>query len=118
MTKIPPALSVGEETLALHIRLYNLPEPVREFKFHPDRDWRLDFYWQDFGLAVEVQGGTYTGKGHAGGAGYQNDCEKLNAAQLAGLVVLQYTTEMVVKATAIDELRRYFDRRKLCMSQK
>lgn len=76
------------------------------------KDWRFDFAWlAPYRLMIDIQGGTFTGKGHAGGKGYRNDCEKLNAAVLAGWHVLLYTTEMVEDASAIDELREFFRRR-------
>jgi len=39
-------------------------------------------------LAVEVDGGTWTGGRHTRGAGFEADCEKLNAAVIAGFRVL------------------------------
>ena len=34
-----------------------LPEPRKEFRFHPLRLWRVDYYFPEFGLAVEKEGG-------------------------------------------------------------
>lgn len=96
----------------MHMRLYGLPEPVREHRFLPSRQFRFDFAWPNLMLAIEVQGGSYTGKGHTGGDGYAEDCRKLNLAQLAGWTVLWYTTDQVSDATAIDELREYFRRKR------
>jgi len=46
-----------EATLAMHIRVNGLPEPEREYRFHPRRKWRFDAAWPDAKLAVEVEGG-------------------------------------------------------------
>jgi hypothetical protein len=70
-----------------------LPEPEREYQFAPDRKWRLDFAWPDLWLAVEIHGGTRKRGRHNRGGGITADCEKMNAAQLAGWTVLQYTTD-------------------------
>jgi hypothetical protein len=95
----------------MHIKAYGLPEPIHDdLEFQPGRKWRFDFAWPAYMLAVEVQGGAWTGKGHTGGEGYRNDCEKLNAAALAGWTVLWYTTEMVQDASAIDQIREFFRR--------
>lgn len=100
--KIPAKLSVGEETLALHIRAEKLPPPKREFKFHGIRDWRFDFAWPDLMLAVEVDGGTRFGKSrHTRHEGFQEDCVKKNTAQLTGWKVLTFTTQMVNSGAAI-----------------
>jgi very-short-patch-repair endonuclease len=73
-------------------KAYGLPEPVREFKFHPTRRWRFDFCWPQQKLAVELNGACFTQGRHTRGAGFVKDMQKLNAAQELGWVVLQYQT--------------------------
>lgn len=73
-------------------------EPQREHKFAAAwaRDWRFDFAWPVQKVAVEIEGGTWKGKGgHTTGVGYQKDCEKYNAAIELGWRVLRYTPQMV-----------------------
>jgi very-short-patch-repair endonuclease len=96
--------SEGEETLALHLRSYNLPFE-REVRFHETRQWRFDFVvgLTDWMIAVEVEGGAYTG-GHKRGAAADTDCEKSNAAVLAGWKVLRFTTAQVLDCRAIDAI--------------
>lgn len=72
-----------------------LPQPEREYRFHPVRRWRFDFVWADRKLAVEVQGGAYTNGGHNRAGHQASDCEKLNEAQLLGWRVLQFNTEQL-----------------------
>jgi very-short-patch-repair endonuclease len=105
MTKIvmPKVGSRGEETFAVHCKVYKLT-PAREFRFHPLRRWRFDFAFPDVKLAVEVEGGTWAGGRHNRGAGMAEDMNKYNAATLAGWRVLRYTTEMVQSGTAIDDV--------------
>ena len=104
-----PKLSDGEESLAIHIRALRLPDPVREFRFHPERKWRFDFAWPDRKIAVEVEGGVFLPKGgHTTGVGYTKNCEKYNAAALLGWVVLRYTSAMVREGVAYRDLEGLF----------
>ena len=71
------------------------PEPEREYRFAPPRRWRLDFAFPEAMVAVELDGGTWTGGRHVRGSGYAADCEKHNAAVLAGWSVLRLTGDML-----------------------
>lgn len=99
---IPKAGSVGEETLALHLRARNIPFD-REVRVCDDRRWRLDFLVAG-SIAVEVNGGTWSGGRHSRGAGQESDYQKLNRCVLQGWKTLQYTTEQVVKGEAIADI--------------
>lgn len=81
----------------------NLPEPVRQHKFHPERKWRWDFAWPDQKLAVEIQGGSWVGGGHNTGAGQAKDYEKLNAATRLGWRCLLYSTPMLKDMASVVE---------------
>jgi len=72
-----------------------LPDPVTEYRFDATRDWRFDFAWPDQLVAVELDGGTWTQGRHTRGTGYRDGCEKGNAAQAAGWIVLHFTTDML-----------------------
>lgn len=100
-----PKSSKLEETLACQIAVMSLPEPIREFRFHPERRWRFDFAWIKERLAVEVEGGTWTNGRHNRPQGFQNDTKKYNAAALAGWRVLRYTSEDVRTGVAAMEIR-------------
>lgn len=90
----------------LHIRAHKLPEPVREYRFAPDRRWRFDFAWPaPIMLAVEVEGGVWSGGRHTRGAGYTADMEKYNRASVLGWRVLRFTTEQVKRGEAVAALR-------------
>jgi very-short-patch-repair endonuclease len=98
---IARALSAGEEAFWLHCRAENLT-PVREYLFHPKRRWRFDFYFANAKLAVEIEGGV--GGRHQRIGGFVGDCHKYNAAGLMGIIVLRYTTAMVMDGTAINDV--------------
>lgn len=94
-------MSAAEDKLLTQIRHNKLPEPERELKFHSTRKWRIDFAWPDLMLAVEVEGGTWTGGRHTRGAGFRKDCEKYNQATLDGWTLLRFTTGMVTDGEAL-----------------
>jgi hypothetical protein len=104
--KTPPALSKGEETFALQCRVYHFT-PVREYKFAEGigRKWAFDFAFPDEMVAIEIEGGTSYGKSrHSRGIGFEGDCEKYNCATRLGWKIYRYTTEMVTRGDAINEL--------------
>lgn len=96
--------------MAAQIETSDLPEPVREYRFYGRRRWRFDFAWPARLIAVEVQGGTWTGGAHSRGKGQRNDCEKLCEALLMGWRVLVFTGGMVNDGSAIGLLEDAFRR--------
>jgi len=104
MSKIPRPLSPGEETLALHLRAHEIAF-VREYEFARPRKYRFDFAFPDKKIAIEIDGGTKFGQSrHSRGKGYEDDCTKLNTAVKMGWAVLRYTTEMVERGDAINDV--------------
>ena len=92
--------------MALHLKAYGLSYE-REVCLVPGRQWRFDFWFPDAGIAVEVEGGTKFGKSrHSRGDGFEEDCRKYNAASLAGIRLLRFTTRQVKSGEAIDTIRK------------
>jgi very-short-patch-repair endonuclease len=98
--------SQGEHALAWQCRALRLPEPTREFRFAAPRRWRFDLCWPAHKVAVEVDGGTWTGGRHVRGEGYERDCEKFDEALLLGWLPLRVTTTMVDDGRALELVRR------------
>jgi hypothetical protein len=71
------------------LRSVGLPAPVREHRFHLVRRWRFDYAWPEQMVALEVEGGVWTGGRHTRGAGFLGDLEKYNAATVAGWRVVR-----------------------------
>ena len=65
-------------------------EAVTELRFAPPRRWRFDVAIPSHKIAIELEGGVFTGGRHTRGAGYLNDIEKYNAATLHGWRLLRY----------------------------
>lgn len=100
-------LSVGEETLALHLRAHKIPFE-REVCLIDGRKWRWDFVLN--GFAIEIQGGVWHKGAHSSGAGLLRDYRKANALTLLGGRCLFFTTEQVTSGEAIDTVRAVLDR--------
>lgn len=104
--KLMAAFSPLEELFAEHIRRVQLPKPVREHRFHLGRDWKFDFAWPDKMIAVELEGGTWSGGRHVRGKGFEEDCRKYNAAVELGWKLFRYTTKMVEDGDAVFQIER------------
>ena len=77
------------------------PSWVSEHRFHPVRKWRFDFANTSRLLAIEVDGGVWTGGRHSRGAGQVSDMEKGNTAILLGWRVLHFTPSQISKGEAL-----------------
>jgi len=106
--KIPRAKSTGEEYMALQLKSCKLPAPEREYRFNPGRDWRFDFAWPKGArkIALEVEGGTWSGGRHTRGGGYESDCIKYSTAAVEGWCVIRATTGMVKDLRALALVER------------
>jgi hypothetical protein len=99
----------------------------RQYRFHPDRMWRLDFAIPSHKISIDIQGGSFgrvvvcnhcnrqvmrsrkdgapyavrEGGGHNTGKGLKNDAEKLNALTVLGWRPLIFTPEHIKDRYAI-----------------
>lgn len=96
------ATSSLEELFALQVRASGLSAGMeREHRFHPTRRWRFDFSWPEKRVAVEIEGGHWTGGRHVRGAGFEADCEKYLEAIVMGWRVLRVTGSLVKSGRAL-----------------
>lgn len=100
------AESALEHHLAASMALLGLPEPEREYRFHPTRRWRMDFAWPSVMLAVEIEGGIYRGGGHTHVKDLKRDMAKGNAAALLGWRVLRFHGDQVRSGEAVETIRQ------------
>lgn len=98
--RLPQPLSRGEETLALHLKAYNI-QYRREHEFHPVRHWKLDFAIMGVKLAIEVEGAVEKIGRHQRPEGFVEDIYKYNSLILEGWRLLRFTTKMVMNGEAI-----------------
>jgi len=107
-----------------YCRTMGLPEPVTEYRFGaiasggPGKglrsrlkgtglqDWRMDYAWPDQMVALEVEGGVYTGGRHTRGSGFVGDMAKYNAAGAMGWIVLRCQPKDLIKAATVEMVKR------------
>ena len=82
-----------------------LPTPHREYQFHSTRKWRFDYAWPDRRVALEVEGGIWTGGAHGRGTGITRDIEKYNYAAAMGWLVIRCVPSTVTHKTTFAFVR-------------
>ena len=75
--------------IKLMLQLMNV-DFVAEHKFHEERKWRFDIAIPAQKIALEYEGIMSRKSRHTTVTGYAKDCEKYNAATIAGWRVLRY----------------------------
>lgn len=109
--------------MLFHLRAMKLPEPSREYRFAAhhvglgpgikDRlkraglqDWRFDAAYPDLLLAIEVEGGGWTGGRHTRGAGFAGDLRKYDAAMRLGWTVYRCAGELIKSGQAVKTIHQ------------
>lgn len=84
-------------TLGLAATAEGYPAPVPEYRFHETRRWRFDLAWPALKVAFEREGMARPGgkSRHTTFSGYSADCEKYNAAQIGGWLVIRATVAQI-----------------------
>ena len=93
----------AEDAMAAQIEAAGY-ECVRELRFAPPRRWRFDVAVPSRMVAVEVDGGAFTG-GHSRGTAYERECEKYGMAAAMGWRVVRCTPRMVKDGRALALVR-------------
>lgn len=81
----------------------------RETRFHPERNWRIDFTWPRRKLGVEVDGGTWSTGRHNRGMGFEQDAVKFAEAAILGWRIIHVTGAMIRDGRAIELTRRLLE---------
>ena len=103
---LPAAGSTGEAAIAMAIHAGLLPLAKAQYRFHPTRMWRFDVAWPAQKVALEIEGGTWSGGSHVRGLRFESDCEKYAEATILGWAVLRVTTAMCKDGRATDLVQR------------
>lgn len=71
------------------------------------RKWRIDWYFEGNGrrVALEVEGGVWTGGRHTTGKGFTGDMEKYNAMSCMGILLLRTTPDQLLTMQTVENLR-------------
>lgn len=86
------------------------PRPVAEYRFAPPRRWRFDWAWPDLRIAVEQEGGVWTGGRHVRGKGYIGDMEKYSEASVRGWTLIRRTPQDLCTADTLTMIRTAMER--------
>lgn len=78
---------------------------VKEYKFHPTRRWRFDYAIPEHKIALEVEGGVWTGGRHTSPKGFLGDIEKYNTATLMGWRVFRTTPDELYRLSTINLIK-------------
>lgn len=81
-------------------------ECVKEYRFHPERRWRFDYAIPSHKIALEVEGGVWTGGRHTSPKGFLGDIEKYNAATLLGWRVFRTTPDALLTSATLKLIRQ------------
>jgi very-short-patch-repair endonuclease len=101
--------SNAEKYLEIILQASGIPF-VREYRFDPERKWRADFAIPEHKILIEVEGGNWTQGRHNRGKGYEDDCEKYNAATMQGWRVLRFTPGMLMRTDVIQIINSLVER--------
>lgn len=88
-------------------------EVEKEIKFHPTRKWRLDYGIPSLKIAIEIEGGVWSGGRHTRGKGFIGDMEKYNAAACCGWVVIRFTPDDKMKLSTLETIKDLIREREL-----
>lgn len=80
-------------------------EMVKEYRFHPTRKWRFDYAIPSHLIALEVEGGVWTGGRHIRASGFLGDMEKYNNAALLGWRVFRTTPNNLYSNKTLDMVK-------------
>lgn len=92
--------------ILLHAERVGLVGGVVEHCFAPPRRWRFDYAWPGLLLALEVEGGVWSGGRHTRGSGFLRDMEKYNTASLLGWRVFRTTPQQIESGATFALLER------------
>ena len=104
MKKVETSTTLNEAVFYALIKQRGFAPPKQEYQFHDKRKWRFDYCWPDEKLAVEVEGGVFSGGRHTRGKGYIGDMEKYNSAVLHGYKLLRFTPQQLTLKSTIDAI--------------
>ncbi len=99
-----------ERRFELLWRILNDPELVREFQFHPNRKWRVDFAHIPSRTLIKIEGGIWIHGRHNRGAGFITDIEKYNEAAFFGWRVFRHA-DVHLTLEVVERVRDALDKK-------
>jgi very-short-patch-repair endonuclease len=102
--------SQADILLPIHMAELGLPL-VTEWRFDEKRLWRFDFSNIPKKLALEIEGGIWTGGAHVRGEHFQSDLHKYSTATALGWTVFRFSTEDVLTGKAKEFVKMWLQNR-------
>ena len=102
-TKIPKAPSEHEARFKLQLRANKIYVFKEQYRFHPTRQWKIDFAFPSAKLGIELDGAIFGKKsGHNTGVGILRKMEKSNELQKMGWRIFSFSGDQVKSGYAIN----------------
>lgn len=101
MKAVPVTLNMKQNNFIKLVKAATNLDCMAEWRFHTSRKWRFDYAIPAAKVAVEVEGGVFTGGRHTTGAGFTADIEKYNTAESMGWHVLRITPDVLCAPVTI-----------------
>ena len=98
-------MKYNQDIVSAYFKQCGLPAPVFELRFHSVRRWRFDLAFPDQKVALEVQGGIFTGGRHNRGAAMLKEWVKLNTAAAMGWRLLYCQPKDLCMSQTVDIIR-------------
>lgn len=78
-----------------------------EYRFHPKRQWRIDVcvWGSKDPVAIEFEGGIWSGGRHTNGSGFIKDIDKYNTLSIYGYRLMRYTHTNHQYADILNDLK-------------
>jgi hypothetical protein len=103
-------IDVGKSAFAAACLAAGLPEPIPEFRWGEviGRKWRADWFFRKGKKCViaEQVGGVWSRGHHSRGQSQIDDFERMNEAQILGLLVIQGTPEQFESGAILETIAR------------
>jgi very-short-patch-repair endonuclease len=65
----------------------------------------MDYAWPEYKVALEIEGGVWTGGRHSNPSGFVGDMEKYNALACAGWRLIRIEPKGLLKASTVELIR-------------
>lgn len=98
-------MKTSPETFKQFCVVTGIPAPVFEHQFEPLRKWKFDYAWPEHRIALEVEGGIWSGGRHIRPKGFLGDMAKYNHAVRLGWGVLRVEPKELLKLSTVQMVR-------------
>jgi very-short-patch-repair endonuclease len=109
--KVPRSGAQNNAAMTMVCQIAGLPIPKHEQMLVPGRKWRVDLFWPQWGLVIEIEGGIWTGGRHVRPAGFRADIEKYNAITLQGYTIFRILPEWIDNGKALALLQDWLGKK-------